>query len=188
LLLGASFLLQTDVKHINSLYVFVLLVAGACLVQYISNYFAKIYNLLFKFLDKKSGVSMYTEQDVSKKNNGPSLSKFRAFMQFIGWGRLLVSLTVIFHAVLLVTIAKESTSLNPTKSRFEGLLLYYALAFLFANCGFDLIYEVLPFMFQNKQARMVRIYFILLYVFYVNIMQRFYLQVNINAKWDKQYA
>ena len=188
LLLGASLLLQTDVKHINSVYVFVLLITGACLVQYMSNYFSKIYNLLFKFLDSTQGVAMHTEQDLSQRKQGPSLSKFRVFMQFIGWGRLLISLTVIFHALLLVTIAKESTSVNPTKSLAEGRLLYYALAFLLANCGFDLIYEVLPFMFSNRQARMVRVYFILLYVFYINIMQRLYLQVNINAKWHKQYV
>lgn len=187
LMLGLSLLVQADVKHINSLYAFFVLVFGACLVQYLSNYFSKVYDLLFRYLDENQGVAVQTVKNLpSGSYSEMALCKFRVFMQFIGWGRLLISLTVVLHSVLIVSFARESTDVTPMQSMADGRLLYYAIAFLLANCGFDLIYEVLPFMFSSEQARYVRIYFIMFYVFYVNIMGRLFLHTNMSEKWNKQ--
>lgn len=188
LMLGLSLLVQADVKHINSLYAFFVLVFGACLVQYLSNYFSKVYDLLFRYLDEKQGIDVQTVKDLpSASYSEMALCKFRVFMQFIGWGRLLITLTVVLHSVLIVSFARESTDVTPMQSMADGRLLYYAIAFLLANCGFDLIYEVLPFMFSSEQARYVRIYFIMFYVFYVNIMGRLFLHTNMSEKWNKQW-
>ena len=183
LLLGVGLLLQANVKHVNSVYVFVIIITGACTVQYLSNYFAKIYQKLFRFLDVAQGVAIQTEKTL----HNTCLAKFRSFMQFIGWGRLLISVTVILHAIFIITVAHESAAMTPLQSLADGRLLYYAIAFLLANCGFDLVYEVLPFVFDDKQARLVRLYFIMIFVLYINVMVRLYLHTNINEKWQKQF-
>ena len=75
LMVGLGFLIQANVKHVQSVYTVMFLVLGACVVQYLSNYFAKFYDMLFKFLDTSQGVRLQTESKIE----GASLRKMKEF-------------------------------------------------------------------------------------------------------------
>jgi hypothetical protein len=56
----------------------------------------------------------------------------------------------------------------------DGQLLYFTIAFLICNVGFDILYELLPFMFENCCTDNVRVFVILLYVIFFNSNQMLY--------------
>ena len=182
LMLGLGFLIQANIKHIQSIFVVIFLVLGACVVQFISNYFSKIYEMLFKFLDTQQGTML----QMSKTISVPAVLKMKQLFQFIAWGRLLVTITILFHVILLVTSAKESSSSNMIQTLCENQFIYYAVAFLFANCGFDVVYEILPFMFDKDDAKWVKNYFVLLYVTYVNVVLLIYTINATSNTWDRR--
>ena len=184
LMVGLGFLIQANVKHVQSVYTVMFLVLGACVVQYLSNYFAKFYDMLFKFLDTSQGVRLQTESKIE----GASLRKMKEFFQFIAWGRLLVTITIVFHVIMLISSAKESVSGNVIQTFCENQYIYFSVAFLFANCGFDVMYEILPFVFDKSQAKWFKNYFILLYVSYVNIVLLIYTLNATNSAWDKRVS
>ena len=184
LMIGLGFLIQANVKHVQSVYAVMFLILGACVVQYLSNYFAKFYDMLFKFLDASQGVKLQTESKIESA----SLKKMKEFFQFIAWGRLLVTITIVFHVIMLISSAKESVSGNVIQTFCENQYIYFSIAFLFANCGFDVMYEILPFVFDKSQAKWFKNYFILLYVSYVNIVLLIYTLNATNSAWDKRVA
>ena len=192
--LGVGVLLQANYKHINTVLSWIIIILGACLIQNLSNYLAKVYGNLFKFLDKEQGVLLATTEHIKmdgrNKSNAQelttlSLIKFRSLMQFIGWSRLFISLTVVFHIILIVSLGKETAASSPVQSLHDGRILYFAFAFFVANCFYDLLYETLPYVFSQQHAQIVRMYTIYAYVLYLNLTQLMYLFVNTSAKWDK---
>ena len=189
---GISLLLQANYKHVNTVYSWVIIILGACLVQYVSNYFNSIYKTLFRFLTQVQGSMLATSAKLpgysaegKKQPSVMALLKFRALMQFIGWSRLLISITVILHIILIATLARESAVTSPVQSLNDGRLLYFALAFFIANCAFDLLYETLPFVFTDVHARLARLYAIYAYLLYLSITQLMQNITNVSHHWEK---
>lgn len=191
--IGIATLLQANYKHINTNLAFIVIIAGASLLQTISNYMNKIYMKLFEFLDKRQAevvsthdkLGLDTANNISSATTLKALNKFRALMQFIGWTRLFVAVAVILHIIFLVTLGRESATTSPTQSLHDGRLLYFAIAFFVALCLLDLLCETLPFVFARTHARYLRIYFVFTYILYINITQLMYIITNMDSKWLK---
>ena len=56
----------------------------------------------------------------------------------------------------------------------DGQFLYFLLAFLVCTVGFDLLYEVLPFMFEDKNTESTRVQVLLAYVIFFCLNQLIY--------------
>jgi len=81
---------------------------------------------------------------------------------------------VLISAFVFIFVAKDTTHLHSLHTMLDGQLLYFTIAFVVCNVGFDVLYELLPFMFENCCTEAVRVFIILLYVTFFNLNQILY--------------
>ena len=101
-------------------------------------------------------------------------SKVRPVLQYFGYSRLYIFLLVVIAAFVFVFVAKDTTHVHTLHTMLDGQLLYFSIAFVFCNVGFDILYETLPFMFESESTEAARIYIVLLYVIFFNVNQILY--------------
>ena len=101
-------------------------------------------------------------------------SKVRPVLQYFGYSRLYIFLLVLIAAFVFVFVAKDTTHVHTLHTMLDGQLLYFSIAFVFCNVGFDILYETLPFMFESESTEAARIYIVLLYVIFFNVNQILY--------------
>ena len=117
------------------------------------------------------------------QNSGPTFfqgnknvveSTVRPVLQYFGYSRLYIFLLVLISAFVFIFVAKDTTHLHSLHTMMDGQLLYFTIAFVVCNVGFDVLYELLPFMFENCCTEVVRVFIILLYVIFFNLNQILY--------------
>jgi hypothetical protein len=101
-------------------------------------------------------------------------SNVRPVLQYFGYSRLYIFLIVLIATFVFIFVAKDTTHLHTLHTMLDGQLLYFTIAFLICNVGFDILYELLPFMFENCCTDNVRVFVILLYVIFFNSNQMLY--------------
>ena len=101
-------------------------------------------------------------------------TKVRPVLQYFGYSRLYIFLLVVIAAFVFVFVAKDTTHVHTLHTMLDGQLLYFSIAFVFCNVGFDILYETLPFMFESESTEAARIYIVLLYVIFFNVNQILY--------------
>ena len=101
-------------------------------------------------------------------------TKVRPVLQYFGYSRLYIFLLVVIAAFVFVFVAKDTTHVHTLHTMLDGQLLYFSIAFVFCNVGFDILYETLPFMFESESTEAARIYIVLLYVIFFNANQILY--------------
>lgn len=194
-LLGMAILLQADVSNSTSVLggVFILLTAG--FVQHISNVVKILYESICSRLssDVVVGLTLHDEASATKDNAeverilknvlGPDETsktagnkKVRDVLQFFGWTRLYLFLIVLTLAASFFTYAKDSTESHPIRGMLDGQVLYFSIVFLFANVGFDMMYELMPMQFENVSSDMLKIYFVCGYLVVFNLNQIMYIR------------
>lgn len=192
--IGLGVLLQANYKHVNTCLSWIVIILAATLLQNISNYLEKVYNKLFEFLNRRQAEVLATHdkiaaEDFDEKSRSKAtliaLHKFRALMQFIGWSRLFIAVTVIAHMLFIVTLGRESAAVTPMQSLHDGRLLYFAISFFVALCLLDVLCETLPFVFEPTSARYLRMYFVYAYLLYINLTQTLYIVNNSSSQWTK---
>jgi len=102
--------------------------------------------------------------------------KTRKLLQFFGWGRLYVFVTVVSLSIAFFTIARDTSHVYVVKNILDGQLLLFVFAFLFANIGFDMMYELMPFAFEKVHSDTLRLYFIVGYLLLFNFNQLLYMR------------
>ena len=192
-LLGMCVLLQADVTNATSVIggVFILLTAG--LLQHISNLAKILYESICFRLDAKLVASLALLEDITEHSN-PNVTKFlntqdeepstqvelrhktRKLLQFFGWSRLYVFITIVSLSIAFFTIARDTSHVYVVKNILDGQLLLFVFAFLFANIGFDMMYELMPFAFEKVHSDTLRLYFIVGYLLLFNFNQLAYMR------------
>ena len=119
-------------------------------------------------LGSKRGPSAFNSQQFDVETT------VRPVLQYFGYSRLYIFLLVVIAAFVFVFVAKDTTHVHTLHTMLDGQLLYFSIAFVFCNVGFDILYETLPFMFESGSTEAARIYIILLYVIFFNVNQLMY--------------
>ena len=193
-LLGMCVMLQADVTNSTSVIggVFILLTAG--LLQHISNLAKILYESICFRLDAKLVASLTLLEDNERVPVNPNVRGFlntteqpahaeialrhktRKLLQFFGWSRLYLFITVVSLSIAFFTIARDTSHVYVVKNILDGQLLLFVFAFLFANIGFDMMYELMPFAFEKVHSDTLRLYFIVAYLLLFNFNQLTYMR------------
>ena len=190
-LMGLAVLLQADVSNSTSVLggVYILFTAG--LIQHISNVVKILYESLCARLSSEVivGLALHdetvptTDNDEVKRILSGAISdggdapankgnaKIREVLQFFGWTRLYLFITVVLLGVSFFTFAKDSSITYMLKGMLDGQLLYFTFAFVFAHIGFDALYELMPMSFDSQQSEKLKIYFVSTYLVVFNLNQ-----------------
>ena len=192
-LMGLAVLLQADVSNSTSVLggVFVLFTAG--LVQHVSNVIKILYESLCARLSSEVivGLALHDETALTTdnaevkrilsgtigENAGGSATahkcnpKIREVLQFFGWTRLYLFVTVVVLGLSFFTFAKDSSMTYVLKGMLDGQLLYFTFAFIFAHIGFDTLYELMPMSFDSVHSEKLKIYFVSAYLVVFNLNQ-----------------
>jgi len=192
-LMGIAVLLQADVSNSTSVLggAFILFTAG--LVQHVSNVIKILYESLCARLSSEVvvGLALHDEAGptsdnaevqrilsgaIAKDDGGgkaPSEgnAKIREVLQFFGWTRLYLFMTVVVLGLSFFTFAKDSSMTYMLKGLLDGQLLYFTFAFVFAQIGFDTLYELMPMSFDSVHGEKLKIYFVSAYLVVFNLNQ-----------------
>ena len=101
-------------------------------------------------------------------------SEIRPSLQFFGYTRLYFFIIVFVGTLSLLVVAKDTNSVYGLHSMLDGQFIYFVVAFLVCNIGFDFLYELLPFMFESSSTEGMRCVIILLYVLFFAVNQIIY--------------
>lgn len=198
-LLILSFAIDTNVKHLDTLATFVIIVAGAGALQYFSNMLKTVYNKTLTHISTKHVQELQSStnpREFNIENEDGSLIKLRNFLRFIGFGRLLIFISVAVLVIFSVTLARESTVGSHTQSLYEGRLLYALLAFFIGTVGVDVVLELVPLQFiyssdasgdkhlTDAYAYNVRYYFISAYLLWLNLSNVSLFQYETDKHWS----
>ena len=193
-LLGMCVLLQADVTNSTSVIggVFILLTAG--LLQHISNLAKILYESICFRLDARLIASLALLDDKEHDDPNPNVKTFlsaksedtyatiklrhktRKLLQFFGWSRLYLFISVVSLSIAFFTIARDTSHVYVVKNILDGQLLLFVFAFLFSNIGFDMMYELMPFTFEKVHSDTMRLYFIVGYLLIFNFNQLSYMR------------
>lgn len=199
-LVGIGILSQSDVTSVHVLVGSAFFIVLLGFMQHISNVIKGLYTRLCARLDAGLVVDLTLydqEQDTTDGRSahydlnpgvkqqlqatGKTTSNaavveqnVRPILQFFGYSRLYIFAWVVFGTLALVFSAKETPLVLGLHGMLDGQFLYFAFAFLFCNVGFDLMYEILPFMFESTSSENMRVTLLLLYVIFVNLNQILY--------------
>jgi len=194
-LLGMAILLQADVSNSTSLLggVFILITAG--FIQHISNVVKILYESICSRLSSEVVIGLTLHDENSKTPDNPQVEnilmkvlgdkekeqtdgnkKVRDVIQFFGWTRLYLFLIVLLLSASFFTYAKDSSEIHPIKGMLDGQVLYFAIVFLFANVGFDMMYELMPLQFETMSSDILKIYFVCTYLLVFNVNQIMYMR------------
>lgn len=196
-LLILSFAIDTNVKHLDTLATFVIIVAGAGALQYFSNMLKTVYNKTLTHVSQEDIAKLQTTAERQKVEVGyEKHHALRNFLRFIGFGRLLIFISVAVLVIFSVTLARESTVGSHTQSLYEGRLLYALLAFFIGTVGVDVVLELVPLQFiyssdasgekhlTDAYAYNVRYYFISAYFLWLNLSNVTLFQYETDKHWS----
>lgn len=209
-LLILSFAIDTNVKHLDTLATFVIIVAGAGALQYFSNMLKTVYNKTLVHTSQDDIATLQTMVEPGEKitnfegelkdrmdpKRHTHLKHLRNFLRFIGFGRLLIFISVAVLVIFSVTLARESTVGSHTQSLYEGRLLYALLAFFIGTVGVDVVLELVPLQFiylsdasgekhlTDAYAYNVRYYFISAYFLWLNLSNVTLFQYETDKHWS----
>lgn len=199
-LVGIGILSQSDVTSVHVLVGSAFFIVLLGFMQHISNVIKGLYTRLCARLDAGLVVDLTLydqEQDTTDGRSAhydlnPGVKQqlqtmgrttsdaavveqnVRPILQFFGYSRLYIFAWVVFGTLALVFSAKETPLVLGLHGMLDGQFLYFAFAFLFCNVGFDLMYEILPFMFESTSSENMRVTLLLVYVIFVNLNQILY--------------
>lgn len=185
-LLGMSVLLQADVSSSTSVIGGALIIISAGYLQHVSNVVKIMYEAVCARLSTEVITELTLKDDdppdtivpgsTEKPADCNDRAKMRSVLQFFGWTRLYIFVIVWITSFTFFTIAHDSSKIFIIKNVLDGQVIYFVIAFVFASVGFDIVYELMPFMFQNYKSDVLRIYFVLAYLFVYNLNQFFYIR------------
>ena len=192
-------LAQADVSSSTSLVGGTLLIVVLGFLQHISNVVKCVYTRICERLESQLVVDltmhdtyqagMKADPDANRQNPGAfhKVSEYanpvkvykletiiRPALQYFGWSRVYIFITVILGTLAFMLVARDSAYPLGIHNMLEGQMLYFALAFLVVNVGFDAVYELLPFMFEGTSSEWLRCYSLLFYVALFNLNQLLY--------------
>ena len=190
---------QSDITSVQSLVGCSLIIVVLGFLQHISNLVKGLYTRICARLDAKMvmRLTLYDEsssgpRDMRRTMNPDATNVLntvngsndtddkmvethvRPILQFFGYTRLYIFLVIVVGVIVLTFIAKDTSSVYTLHSMLDGQFLYFLLAFLVCTVGFDLLYEVLPFMFEDKNTESTRVQVLLAYVIFFCVNQLLY--------------
>ena len=190
---------QADITSTTSVVGSTLLIITLGFLQHISNVIKCVYTRICERLDSQLVIDLSAhdpyqagitnDNDHSVLNEGvksklgvqrgsarvEKLEKLiRPTLQYFGWSRVYLFLTVIIGTLIFVFIARDTPYPLSLHNMTDGQFLYFAFAFLLANIGFDAVYELMPFMFEGTSTEWLRCYTLLFYVAFLNLNQLLY--------------
>jgi len=159
--MGTALLAQSGVQDLTSLmFSFtVLFITG--FMQHISNVCKIMYDTLCRHTSPAAMDSLF------KKENETG-SYARETLQFFGWSRLFMFVTIGLATLSLMTMTREVVESNHVQTFNNGQLFYFALAFFWSNIGYDVVRELIPFTFEKIHMDHSKILITGLYLVYYN--------------------
>lgn len=162
--MGMGLLAQSGVQDtISLLFAFVtLFVIG--LFQHISNVSKLMYDALCRH------TSPETMQKLFENSNDPSQkTHVKSTLQFFGWSRLFVFITMLLGSLSYLTMTREVIESSVVQAFMNGQLFYFILAFFWSNVGYDIVREMVPFQFEKMHMDSSKLFVTLGYLSYFNI-------------------
>lgn len=192
-------LAQADVSSSTSLVGGTLLIVVVGFLQHISNVIKCLYTRICERLDSQLVIDltmhdpyqsgMHADGKANHENLG-AVTKvdqyanavkvykletlIRPTLQYFGWSRVYIFITVVLGTLAFLFVARDSAYPLGIHNMLEGQMVYFAIAFLVVNVGFDAVYELLPFMFEGTSSEWLRCYSLLFYVALFNLNQLLY--------------
>jgi len=188
-LLGMGVLMQAGVNNSSSVIGGALILVLAGFLQHISNLVELLYNAVCARLSSDVIVGLtLLDDEVNPQNRNENISqtpqianqdvsentRVRRILQYFGWTRLYIFMLVLFLSVTFFTVAKTTPYNYVIKNMLDGQLLYFVFAFLLGNIGFDMVFELLPYMFEKTNGDVMRLYFVVGYLIFFNANQLMY--------------
>lgn len=177
-LCAVGVLAQSDVCSTHSLVGGALMIFVLGLLQHTSNVIKAIYNRVCSRMDKQLVIDLSTSPP-NKEPNPIAVDTLethvRPVLQYFGWTRMWLFLIVVAGTIAFLTVARVSNYPLSLHNMLDGQFLYFAFAFLISSVGFDIFYEIMPFMFEHMHTESLRCYVVLLYVIYFNLNQLVYI-------------
>jgi hypothetical protein len=177
-LCAVGVLAQSDVCSTHSLVGGALIIFVLGLLQHTSNVIKAIYNRVCSRMDKQLVIDLSTSPP-NKEPNSIAVDTLethvRPVLQYFGWTRMWLFLIVVAGTIAFLTVARVSNYPLSLHNMLDGQFLYFAFVFLISSVGFDIFYEIMPFMFEHMHTESLRCYVVLLYVIYFNLNQLVYI-------------
>ena len=201
---GIGILAQSNITAIHSIMGGTLLLVTLGFLQHISNVIKDLYDRICSRLDSQviTELTLYNDEQAKDSmeyqgfhdrkydlnENARSLLQksgsptdrtvleivIRPVLQFFGWSRLYIFVTLILGSAAWLFIAKDTPYAYTLHNMLDGQYLYFIIAFFLINCGFDFLFELLPFMFESSNSHWLRFYLITSYVIFFNVNQILY--------------
>lgn len=177
-LCAVGVLAQSDVCSTHSIVGGALIIFVLGLLQHTSNVIKAIYNRVCSRMDKQLIIDLSTSPP-NKEPNSIAVDNLethvRPVLQYFGWTRMWLFIIIVAGTVAFLTVARVSNYPLSLHNMLDGQFLYFAFAFLISSVGFDIFYEIMPFMFEHMHTESLRCYVVLLYVAYFNLNQIVYI-------------
>lgn len=193
-MLGLGVFAQSDITSVHTLIGCGMIIVVMGFVQHISNVIKGLYNRICARLNAKvvTALTMHNEEieeDMMKIANPEVKDELmgmdtqmlnrlentvRPSLQYFGYSRLYFFCIVFLGSLSLLVVAKDTNSVFGLHSMLDGQFLYFVIAFIVCNIGFDFLYELLPFMFESSSTENMRSMIILLYVIFFSLNQILY--------------
>tara|TARA_B100001758_G_scaffold241882_1_gene249319 strand:- start:10877 stop:13027 length:2151 start_codon:yes stop_codon:yes gene_type:complete len=174
--MGTALLAQSGVQDLTSLmFSFtVLFITG--FMQHISNVCKIMYDTLCKHTSPAAMDSLFKKQPEEGSYASETL-------QFFGWSRLFMFVTIGLATLSFMTMTREVVESNHVQTFTNGQLFYFALAFFWSNIGYDVVRELIPFTFEKIHMDHSKILITGLYLVYYNLTMYYFVdQIKNNGE------
>ncbi len=160
--MGMGLLAQSGVQDTISLVFTFALLFVVGFLQHVSNVSKLMYDALCRHTSSETMKKLF-ENDASAE-----YTNVRKTLQFFGWTRLFVFMTVLLASVSFLTMTREVIEANVVQSFMNGQLFYFILAFFWSNVGYDIARELVPFQFEKVHMDFSKLVVTLIYLTYFN--------------------
>ena len=178
--MGTALLAQAGVQDATSLLFSFLMLIVTGFLQHISNIAKIIYDSLCRNTDPDTMKNIF--------QNGKTDSYVKQTLQFFGWSRLFIFITVLATSFTYLSMTREAIEGNNVQSFMNGQLVYFILAFFWSNVGYDILRELIPFTLETVNMDVSKITITLIYLTYYNLNNYFFWRQISNSGDIDEYA
>ena len=159
--IGLGLLVANGLTQTNSIMFAWLLLLTIGLVQHVSNVNKIVYDALCQ------NTSETAMQKLTNPNDSQKPTAMQANLMYFGWTRLLWFLTMVLLTVVVLTFTRAAVDVNEFTGFLNSHLFWFVFALFWANVGYDVLRELLPFQFETTPSNQHKVIITATYVLYL---------------------
>ena len=149
--IGVGLLTANGLTNANSVLFAFLLLISIGFIQHISNVNKIIYDALCQNT-KSDEISKLTTEGGATPITNSDVQHMKDTLMFFGWTRVFWFVIIFGLTFSLLTFTRESSDHTQFTSLLNSHVFWFVLALFWANVGYDVLRELLPFQFERTPA------------------------------------